>query len=218
MPSCLDWVITDDPDIVQDLQYEVPLGRSDHVCLKWELCFRKRDVVDDFKYNYWKADYSAIRKKLTGVNWQETFENRSVNDMWSNFVHVVNDCVKSHLPLYKAATDKTKSKWMSRETKSLFKKRNRAWSAYAQNRCINLYAKYKSVRNEIVASIYIYIYIYILYLIKAKGPEATYIAVQLQNKQTVCTVTDMSYYITQPNVNATKSRNSLEIIDFTISS
>ena len=28
----------------------------------------------------------------------------------------------------------------------------------------------------------------------------------------------MSYYITQPNVNATKSRNSLEIIDFTVSS
>ena len=27
----------------------------------------------------------------------------------------------------------------------------------------------------------------------------------------------MSYYITQPNVNATKCKNSLEIIDFTIS-
>ena len=55
---------------------------------------------------------------------------------------------------------------------------------------------------------------------KAKGPEVTYIAVQLQNtnKQYVCTVTDMSYYISQPNVNSTKSRNSLEIIDVTISS
>ena len=39
-----------------------------------------------------------------------------------------------------------------------------------------------------------------------------------EHKWTVCTVTDMSYHITQPNVNATKSRNSLEIIDFTISS
>jgi len=59
-----------------------------------------------------------------------------------------------------------------------------------------------------------------IYLIKTKGLEATYTAVQLQNtnKQYARLLTYISYYITQPNVNATKSRNSLEIVDFTMSS
>ena len=29
IPSCLDWIITDDPNILEELTYEVPLGKSD---------------------------------------------------------------------------------------------------------------------------------------------------------------------------------------------
>jgi len=54
VPSSLDWVITDDPNILEELQYDVPLGKSDHVCLKRQMSFKKRSVGDGLKYNYWK--------------------------------------------------------------------------------------------------------------------------------------------------------------------
>ena len=69
VPSGLDWVIMDDPNILEELQYDVPLGKSDHVCLKWQISLMKRHVVNEMKYNYWKADYAAIRTKLSTINW-----------------------------------------------------------------------------------------------------------------------------------------------------
>jgi len=42
---------------------------------------------------------------------------------------------------------------MSRDTKRLLKKRNKAWSAYARNKCVKLYNTYKTIRNEVVTNI-----------------------------------------------------------------
>jgi len=39
VPSCLDWVISDDPNILEELQYDVHLGKSDNECLKWQISF-----------------------------------------------------------------------------------------------------------------------------------------------------------------------------------
>jgi len=36
-PSCLDYVFTDEDNFVQDLQYQSPLGKSDHVVLTWNI-------------------------------------------------------------------------------------------------------------------------------------------------------------------------------------
>ena len=45
VPSRLDWVITEDPipNILDELQYDVPSGKSDHVCLKWQISFKNFD-------------------------------------------------------------------------------------------------------------------------------------------------------------------------------
>jgi len=82
IPSCLDWISTDDPNILEELIYEVPLGKSDHVCLKWQISFRKPGIIDESKYNYWKADYAKIREELASITWQEELEGKSVNNMW----------------------------------------------------------------------------------------------------------------------------------------
>jgi len=73
--------------------------------------------------------------------------------MWDKFVHVIRDCVRAHVPLYKNNMHKKKSKWMSTETKRLLRKRNKAWSAYLKSRCTKLYKTYKMERNEVVTSI-----------------------------------------------------------------
>jgi len=32
-PSCLDWIITDDPEVLEELTYLEPLGNSDHAVM-----------------------------------------------------------------------------------------------------------------------------------------------------------------------------------------
>jgi len=103
------------------------------VCLKWQI-FSKPVIRDESKYNYWKADYAKVRE-LASINWQEELEGKSVNDMWVKFVVTINACVNSYVPLYKRAAGSIKSPWISKETKKLLKKCDRAWLAYKRNKC-----------------------------------------------------------------------------------
>ena len=36
--SVIDYIFTDEDLLVDNLQYETPLGKSDHVCLVWDYC------------------------------------------------------------------------------------------------------------------------------------------------------------------------------------
>jgi len=89
----LDWIITDDPEVLEELTYLEPLGKSDHICISWQLCFTNNPATVELKYNYWKADYPAVREKLSSINWKLEFENKSVNDMWKYLISVIDTCV-----------------------------------------------------------------------------------------------------------------------------
>ena len=43
--SCLDYIFTTDENVIDNLQYEVPLGTSDHACLVWELAVEVQETV-----------------------------------------------------------------------------------------------------------------------------------------------------------------------------
>ena len=41
-PSLLDYVFANDENLIENVQYNVPLGKSDHVCVCWRLIIRKQ--------------------------------------------------------------------------------------------------------------------------------------------------------------------------------
>ena len=54
--SCLDLIFTTEENIVENLQYEVPIGSSDHVCLTWELVAEVQELQD----SHFRASWSII--------------------------------------------------------------------------------------------------------------------------------------------------------------
>ena len=56
--SVIDYIFTDEDLLVDNLQYETPLGKSDHVCLVWDYI---TDVLEiegpHVKLDYWKGNY-----------------------------------------------------------------------------------------------------------------------------------------------------------------
>ena len=53
MPSTLDYVFTDDENVIEFITYETPLAKSDHVVLRWNLLLAVRDIKNtQVKYNY----------------------------------------------------------------------------------------------------------------------------------------------------------------------
>ena len=58
-PSILYYVFTDDRNLIDEIDYLAPLGKSDHLFLSWFVTL-KMNIVNSIqeKLNFWKGDYS----------------------------------------------------------------------------------------------------------------------------------------------------------------
>jgi len=131
-PSTLDYVFTDSDNLVEEIQYRDPLGKSDHVTLIWDLLIETaKPASNQLKFNYCKGDYKSITDQLCEVNWKETFRNRSVDQMWTIFRRVIKTLTEEHIPL-KEEFRKRKGQWISKATIKLMKQRGAAWRKYRQ--------------------------------------------------------------------------------------
>jgi len=136
--------------VFEELNYNVPNGKSDHVCLSWLLSYNKLVSSAKEKFNYWKADYAAIRAKFSSIDWFMEFDDKSVNDIWNQFNHIIADAVKESVPLYKSSNREHKPIRISSETRKLIKKRRKAWSLYTVTRSAKSFVAHKKVRNTVV--------------------------------------------------------------------
>ena len=84
-PHILDLVISND-DIVNNIEYLSPLGKSDHLILQVMLNSTINNDSTDLKLNFAKGRYDDFRKYLN-INWNELFLQNAedVEFMWSTF-------------------------------------------------------------------------------------------------------------------------------------
>ena len=149
--SCLDYIFTTDENVIDNLQYEVPLGTSDHACLVWELAVEVQETVSSVqqKLNYWKADYDSISKALKSISWEDSFQSHSVEGMWSIFRDTLNDLVKKHVPMKPVQNRPRKSRWLSKRTLRNMKWRNKQWKKYRLYPSVKNYEIYRKARNTV---------------------------------------------------------------------
>ena len=85
-PSTLDYIFTDEENVIEQVYHKAPLGKSDHMVLEWFTVVQPEKVHDDAqKMNYWKGNYAEINSFLLKVNWKEEFTDKSVEEMWTMF-------------------------------------------------------------------------------------------------------------------------------------
>ena len=70
----MDLLITDNQDIIDDIEIKGPLGKSDHAVLKIT-CKLDCCITDNIigKLNYGKGDYEGLRKSLD-KDWVQMFD------------------------------------------------------------------------------------------------------------------------------------------------
>src|SRR5664279_3243905 len=148
-PSTLDYVFTDEENLIDEVTYGAPLGKSDHVTLEWKITLKvkDRDCRQD-KLNFWKGNYKEIAVVLQQTNWKEFMEGKSVNEMWSDFKEVILNLTNQYVPL-KDDRRKKKGKWLSRSTIKKMKERDKAWKKYRQYPSGTNHASYRAIRNAV---------------------------------------------------------------------
>jgi len=148
-PSKLDYVFTDDDNLIDDVIYNEPLGKSDHAVLEWDLTIETSEATSSQpKFNYFNGDYERITEKLTQVDWKVVFRNKSVDQMWTSFKHILSDLMSQYIPL-RNEFKKRKGHWISRTTIKLMKHRSAAWKRYRQFQSAANYEEYRKIRNKV---------------------------------------------------------------------
>ena len=85
-PSTLDLILTNEENQISNLEYNAPLGKSDHSTLYFVYdCYINTNSIKD-RFQFDKADYVSMIEDLEESNWLgeyiQTANTRSVNESW----------------------------------------------------------------------------------------------------------------------------------------
>jgi len=149
-PSCLDYLFTDEENLIQKLHYLSPLGKSDHVTLRWEITVHTQELISHLKkLNYWKGDYTAISQHLRATNWYHCLQGKSVIDMWRCFKDIITNLIDTYVPLKSDKFRKKKGHWLRSSTIRTIKQRDRVWKKYVRFKSGKNFEEYKNIRNTV---------------------------------------------------------------------
>ena len=101
-----------------ELEYDSPLGRSDHFVLKREFVTGiEYSIEERMKKDYNRADINGIHTKFSEINWEEQFEDKSVQEMYTLFIHKYKQIIEEHVPT-RAIVEHSKRKPLWLNTKA----------------------------------------------------------------------------------------------------
>ena len=150
-PSLLDLLFTRQENQIENIDYEPPLGKSDHVVIKWDFIV-KYDVIEaeyneGKKINYKKGNYQELRRHFKDVDWRKALEDGNLNNKYANFCDIYNAAINIFIPQKKMETWKEKQ-WFNAKCKEAKSRRDVLWNRFRRHGGQRAYSNYKKARNE----------------------------------------------------------------------
>ena len=99
LPSLLDLIITNDEQSIDTVNYLPPLGKSDHVLLKFDyICYWNKVTNYVPSLNFKKANWDGLRKSLVCL--ADLDESNSVELMFTTLQSAIMNAVERHIPVH----------------------------------------------------------------------------------------------------------------------
>ena len=99
IPSVLDYIMMNEEDLVESIDYEPPVGKSDHVVLTWKVTVSvTRTTTKLKKLNYWKGNYAELSARLEEINWDSAMSQLAVKEKWIFFRDTVLELTEEFVP------------------------------------------------------------------------------------------------------------------------
>ena len=100
-PSVLDLVLSTEVNMVQNLTYLNPLGKSDHVVLIFDYYCYGSEVIEKKSPCYYKGDYTAMKKHFDMINWNNLEGVQNTQEKWDFLHDNIFQAVDLFIPRYK---------------------------------------------------------------------------------------------------------------------
>ena len=140
--NILDLLISNELDMIHDLEIYCPIANSDHNLMTWSIIHDMKLNIFDEKKNYSKGDYESINEAMNATDWTNKFTDMSLDQMWSHFVKTFNEYQDKYIPVLKAR-DRTSPPWLSKDIMKQIRTRNRSWFKFKQCPSYTNECKYK---------------------------------------------------------------------------
>ena len=151
--NVLDLCLTDNPDIIKNLEITTRLGSSDHLSVEIELTFpRHISQSCTEKRNFYKDDYISANTKLSEVNWSSMLD-MNLETSWQYFLNQVSGIINETIPVHKTNSKKPKPPWMDKYCLKLVEEKYRVWKKYTYSINREHYLEYCKVRNRVTRSV-----------------------------------------------------------------
>lgn len=149
-PSLLDLVITSHPDMVTDVEYESPLGRSDHCSLKFKIAISNKVTTEKkLRTAFNKGDYNKMRSLLK-QDWVALLapSSEDVEAQWNIFHKKIKSAEETCVPTVQYHPKK-KALHVDNNILRLVKRKHRSWTRYIETRDEGKYLEYIRLRNQV---------------------------------------------------------------------
>ena len=137
-PNILDLVFSSEEGMISNVQYESPLGKSDHCVLLFDLtCYSPPSLSSKVRKCYAKGDFKKLRNKLD-LDWDAEFLGMQddVCSQWDRFHTVFEAAIEECIPTSSPSSDGRDR--IPREFLNSFlkekRKKSRCWQRFLESR------------------------------------------------------------------------------------
>ena len=101
-PSLIDLILTNQKEIVEEIVYQPPLGKSHHtmICFNLNVVLNTESKEKVEKYRLDKGDFDGMREYISKVEWNEKLKDTdNLNEWASNFNHIIEEAKTKFIPM-----------------------------------------------------------------------------------------------------------------------
>ena len=155
-PTTLDVLLTNEENMITDLDIAAPLGKSDHSTIKFTFkCYMEKEPPI-LKTMYHKADYTKLSKKLMETDWKCIMSKfpEDVNKQWSTLKQLYSEAEKLYIPKKLVYINGNLSRKfttpLDRQNLQKLKRKNKIWGRIWKNLASEEEKlHYNRIRNQI---------------------------------------------------------------------
>ena len=155
-PSVLDLILTNEENMVSNLQYIQGLGRSDHLVLSFNFnCYVNTTLNPSFKKrNFFKGDYLSINTSLQSINWEVVLNGLDSSQSWSFLAEHLIQLLEKYIPESKVGSGGDgKNPIITKSCLDAIKVKHQKWLKYKYCMTSSNYSNYKSARNKVTGEL-----------------------------------------------------------------
>jgi len=148
-PSLLDLILSNEQDLVGDIQYTPGLGKGDHCCLNFciQADVRSEDQTTG-RRNYNKGQYAKAKDALHDIDWEEEMGHLDIHEAWEVFAGKMDAIIEDCIPFSKP-TLRTDRLYMNKRAMKARVKKRKTWAKFRRTGKTRDYVAYTKERNKL---------------------------------------------------------------------